>query len=219
MFCYHKSMSALLYTPLQLARLSVLELERIVTELGLPPDVTFDSVAEERDYLTNRILVWQAGKNIGPLTEVFGAGMLTGPAEDAYGKLLSFYDTKVDTSNLLSTLSPLVFEGLLSLVENLPTLPEGPDRLPYLLMLDQLTFRPVTETSKVAGVVTQLQTYYREKDEMYRYLLTLSDAVLFSVVDQTGATLTLSDPYVQINGVKYQDNLEVVYYLIVLITR
>jgi hypothetical protein len=206
-------MSVVTYTPLQLARLSIVELERIAADLGLVG-------LSGRDVLTTRILEWLAGKN-RPATARFTAGMMAGPALEAYAELLDFYDVKKDTADQLTALAPIALEAVLQQVRALPEIPQSPiaNRVAYLLMQDRLVVKIPTVTNAVGAAAKQLVHYFERKDRIFRYLLELSDATLFAVVDQLGADLVLTDPYVQINGVRYDNRLAVAYYLVVLQVR
>jgi len=206
-------MSVVHYTYLQLARLSLAEIERITQEEGLV------GISGKENQI-NRILEWQAGKN-RPSTAAFSAGMMTGPVLEAYALLLNFYDTKKETARNLQNLAPIAFDGILQRIQDLPALPTNPHslRVAYLLMQDKLQIAPSDGIGPVAGAIRQLQDYFQQKDAIIEELLTLTDAALFGVVDQLGSTLVIAEPYVQINRVNYQNRTEVIYYLVVLQVR
>jgi len=206
-------MSVVAYTPLQLERLSIVQLERIAIELGLVG-------LEGREMLTSRILEWQSGKSHRFMRE-FSVGMMTAPALESYALLLDFYTVKKSIAGTLNELSPLALEGVIQKLKVLPALPTAPHslRVAYLLMQDKLTLNKAKNDGPIAKAIRDLHRYFERKDEIILYLLTLNDATLFAVVDQFGSELVVSQPYVQINGVSYDDRLAVVYYLVTLQVR
>lgn len=206
-------MSVVSYTPTQLQSLSIIQLERIAIELGLVG-------LQGRGELTSRILEWQRGIN-RPATREFSVGMMTGPVVEAYAELLDFYEVKKTTARILNDLSPLSFEALLQRLPVLPALPTSPHetRVAYLLMYDLIAVTTLEGTSALAFATRQLAQYFTRKDYITRYLLELTDAALFAVVDQYGSNLVITNPYVQINNVRYDDRLAVVYYLVTLSVR
>ena len=206
-------MSVVVYTSLHLRRLTIVQLQRIAIELGLIG-------LEGKEQHISRILEWQSGKSVRRPSN-FSAGMLTSPALGAYDQLLDFYDAKKETANMLLTLSPVAFEGVIQRLKESPALPSSPHtlRVAYLLMQDKLELELLEGKGSVATAVQQLHRYFKYKDWMFNYFLTLNDATLFSVVDQFGANLVIAEPYVQINNDSYEDKLAVVYYLITLQVR
>ena len=206
-------MASVPYDVVQLAKLSQGELARVTSEEGL-------AGVSSRGGRINRLLDWQSGRNYPPST-TFSAGMIIYPIQQAYGKLLDFYDTKKRTARALEDLSPMALELVLRQVKHLPPLPLSPHslRVAYLLMYDRLEVGVLRDDSVVAQATSELRDYYRQKDAVVKELLSLTDAALFGVVDLLGAGLVPSKPYVMINGISYANNLEVVYYLVVLQVR
>jgi hypothetical protein len=206
-------MATVRYTTAQLAAVTLPQLQRIAIELGLVG-------LTHRSELTAAILTWQSGKELRTPRE-FSAGMLSGPAFEAWGQLLDFYDRKKSVAHHLSQLSPLTLEGVLAQLPKLPALPASPHslRVAYLLMYDKIAVTVANGTRPVASASHGLAQYFHHKDRITRYLLGLNDATLFAVVDQLGSDLVLAQPYVQINGTRYDDRLAVVYYLVTLQVR
>lgn len=73
---------------------------------------------------------------------------------------------------------------------------------------DGVVLAPIDEA------VGALEDYYLRKKVLTNQLLSLSDPALFAVVDRLGRDLVLSPPYAQVDGNQVKDRIDLVWYLV-----
>jgi len=73
---------------------------------------------------------------------------------------------------------------------------------------DGVVLAPIDEA------VGALEDYYLQKKALTNQLLSLSDPALFAVVDRLGRDLVLSPPYARVDGNQVKDRIDLVWYLV-----